>query len=102
MNEAELVDVALAILAEVSPNPRGWGGGAGRTRPGGAAERRPGVPVFCSPSRRLPGPAQLPLVSGRPAGRCGTKPACTADLGTGEGVSGGEGGLPRLGVHSRV
>lgn len=95
MNEAELVDVALAVLAEVSPDARGWGRRPGRTRarpgglrgagrerrrprlPGGpppeggsgtAAGRRPGFPVPSSLSRRLPGPVRLLLLPGGPAG----------------------------------
>uniref|UniRef100_A0A8V5GCV0 Uncharacterized protein n=1 Tax=Melopsittacus undulatus TaxID=13146 RepID=A0A8V5GCV0_MELUD len=59
MNDAELVNGALAVLAEVSPDPdlepqprRG----TGRKRcPGNAAEHRPRFPGPFLRSRRLPG-----------------------------------------------
>lgn len=62
MNEAELVDVALAVLAEVSPDPRGWGRGPG-------------------PSRGLPRPAQLPSSPGRALLPSGLATGCPAGMG---------------------
>ncbi|XP_075354473.1 cell cycle regulator of non-homologous end joining isoform X1 [Mycteria americana] len=115
MNEAELVDVALAVLAEVSPDPRGWGRGPGRTSAAGRAPGRgqgalsPPAPWRPLSGRRVwrrcrapPGfPGRLllfPEAAGagaaafapRPPRRAlWTKPASTADLGTGEGCPAG-------------
>lgn len=70
MNEAELVDVALAVLAEVSPDPRGWGRGPG-------------------PSRGLPRPAQLPSSPGR-----ALRNKTSLPRGLATGCPAGMGGLP--------
>ncbi|XP_068258009.1 cell cycle regulator of non-homologous end joining isoform X1 [Nyctibius grandis] len=103
MNEAELVDVALEVLAEVRLEPREWGRSPGRTRarPGGreaperrvwgAAGRRPGFPVPSFPSRRLPGPAQLHLSP--PTAPPGSAVQEQPPPGTGKEVPHGNGGL---------
>lgn len=70
MNEAELVDVALAVLAEVSPDPRGWGRGP-------------------RPSRGLPGPVQLPSSPGR-----ALRNKTSLPWGLATGCPAGMGGLP--------
>lgn len=80
MNEAELVDVALAVLAEVSPGPPGRGGrtptglAAGRARGSGQGARPPaaaapwglagGVPLG---ARRAAPSAPRGAVRARPA-----------------------------------
>ncbi|XP_058720356.1 cell cycle regulator of non-homologous end joining-like isoform X1 [Poecile atricapillus] len=89
MNEAELVEVALAVLAEVSRDLRGWGRGPGRTRarPGGRAPEDgqgallPAAP--CRPrSRRVGGRCRVP--HGSP-GPLLSQPAGLARRGSGHG-----------------
>ncbi|XP_072722916.1 cell cycle regulator of non-homologous end joining isoform X1 [Ciconia boyciana] len=120
MNEAELVDVALAVLAEVSPDPRAWGRGPGRTSAAGRAPGRgqgalPPSGSLAAPLREagleaLPSAARVsrsppPLPGGRrgrrsclcpPAAPAGAADKTSLHRGPGDwrGVSRGDGGLP--------